>query len=96
MHIRQSPVDAVLAKRESFVVDAQQMQNRGMEVVAVGFAFCRFVAPVVTFAIAGAGFDAGSGQPGDKRSSVVIASVAALSKRCATEFCRPYQQRVFK
>ena len=33
VHVRQAAVDAVVSHREAFVVDAQLMQNRGVNVV---------------------------------------------------------------
>ena len=37
--VGESAVDAVLAEGQAFVVDAQKMQDGGVEVVAVRFAF---------------------------------------------------------
>ena len=33
MHIRQSPVDAVVSHRKLFMVDAHQMQHGGMHII---------------------------------------------------------------
>ena len=92
----EAAVDAVLAVGQAFVVDAQKMQHRGVEVVAVRFPFLRLVSPVVALSVGDSRFDAGSGQPGDELAAVVIATVATLSERGAAELGRPDQQRVFE
>ena len=35
MHVRQAAVDAVVAEDEPLVVDAEQAQDRGVDIVAV-------------------------------------------------------------
>src|SRR5438132_1359293 len=65
VHIRQPPVDAVMAERQARVVDAKQVQNGGMDIVhlrevaAVG----GLVAPLVARAEADAALDAAAGEP---------------------------------
>ena len=39
MHVRQSVIAAAVAESEPLVVHAEQMQNRGVEVVDVAFIF---------------------------------------------------------
>ena len=36
MHVGQSPVDSVVAEREAVMDDTEQVQDRGMEVIAEG------------------------------------------------------------
>ena len=62
MHVRQPSVDSVVAIGELFVIDAQHMQNRGVEVVAVG-RIVGFPAPFVALAEAGPALDSRAGEP---------------------------------
>ena len=61
------------------VVDAQQVQDRGVQVVAVGLALGGLPGPVVALAVGDARLDAGAGQPGDGRAAVVVAAGRALA-----------------
>ena len=74
---------------ELFVIHAQQVEDGGVKIVAVGGVHGGFVAPVVALAVADAGADAGAPEPGDEGAAVVIAAGAALSEWCAAEFRRP-------
>ena len=51
MHIRQAAVDAVVAEGEALVVDAEQVQHGGVDVVAVSGVLCGAVGPGVAGAI---------------------------------------------
>jgi hypothetical protein len=83
MHIRQSAINAAMAERQSSMIDAQQMQNRGVQIIAIGHAFNGFVTEIIASPVRNAGFNSGTGKPRDEGSTVVIATVAALSKRCS-------------
>ena len=63
MHVRQPAVDAAITESELFMVDAQQMQNRGMKVVARGYPRFRFPGPLVALAMGRAGIDARARKP---------------------------------
>lgn len=66
VNVGQTAIDTVLEVAQSFVIDTQQMQHRGVEVVAVGLAFCRLISPFVAVTVTGTRFDTGTGQPCDK------------------------------
>lgn len=91
MNVGQSAVDAVLAIRQAFVVDPQQMQYGGMKIVAVGAALDRLVSPVIAVSVADACLDAGPRQPGNERPAVVVPAISALGKRRSAKFRRPNQ-----
>lgn len=61
--VGKTAVDAVLADGELFVVDAEKVEDGGVEIVAIGGAFGSLVTPVVASTVGGAGLDAGSGHP---------------------------------
>ena len=66
MHIRESTIDAILSIGQSLVVNSQEVQDGGMEIVAVRAALDCLVTPFVALAVAGTLFHARSGQPADE------------------------------
>ena len=74
MHVGQAAVDAVVAEGQLGVVDAQQVQDRGVQVVAAGRARAVLPGPFVALAVGDAALDAAAGQPGDERAAVVVAA----------------------
>ena len=91
VHIRQAAVDAVVAEGEFGVVDAQLVQDGGVDVVNGGgiAAVQRFVSPLVAFARDGAAFDAAAAEPVGEDEGVVVAAFATLGTGHATEFGGP-------
>src|SRR5207237_1681821 len=67
--VGEAAVDAVVADGELGVVNSEQVQDRGVEVVAVdgGLGFPR---PLVALAVGDAGFEARAGEPGDEGAAV--------------------------
>jgi hypothetical protein len=51
MHIGQPTVDARRAKRQSQMDDAEQVQDRGMQVVTIGGSFSSLIAQLVALAV---------------------------------------------
>src|SRR5579871_2352157 len=96
VNVGQPAINAVVSKRELLVVDPQQVQDRGVEVVAVGLTRGRFVRPFIALAVRSASLDPGPREPRDKGPAVVIAPGAALRKRHPSELGGPDDERVFK
>ena len=80
MHVGQAAVDAVVAEGELGVVDAEQVQDRGVDVVDLGgcVAVGRLVAQLVAFARNDAALDAAAAEPVREDIRVVVAALAAL------------------
>ncbi len=76
VHIREAAGDAVVVEAELLVIEAEQVQRGGMEVVAVGGILSGFEAEVVGAAICGAALDAAACHPGGEGSGIVIAAFA--------------------
>jgi hypothetical protein len=76
-------VAASVAVGEAFVVEAEEVEHAGVEVVDVDFVFDSLVAIVVGGAVAVAGFDSAAGRP--EGEAFVIAAVAALGVWGAAE-----------
>ena len=85
--VGEAEVAAGVAVGEAFVVEAEEGEDRGVEVVDVDFVFGGEPAVVVGRTVGGAGFHAATGEPYREAVGVVIASVAsALRGGGASEF----------
>ena len=62
------------------MIDAKQMQNRGMDVINLGWVFTIqwFVAPLITFPISDPSADATPAQPIGETIGIVVATFATL------------------
>src|SRR5687767_10386379 len=78
------------------MVEAEEVENGGVEIVAGGFAAHGFPGPFVALAVGDAGFDAGASEPGDECAAVVVAANIALGKRHSAEFGGPDEKCVFE
>src|SRR5262245_40926517 len=92
--IGNASVDAIVAKRESRVVDPHEVEDRRVQVVAVRLAGGGLPRPRVALAVGGAALDAGAGQPGDRGPAVVVATGRALGERHPAELGAPDDQGV--
>src|SRR5437879_5126490 len=86
--VGQASVNAVVAESEFLVVDAEQVEDRGVKVVAVG-RFDGFPGPFIAFAVGRAGLNTRAGEPGDKCAAVMVAAGAALAEGHAAKFGGP-------
>ena len=71
--IGQPEIAACVAIRQTFVVEAQQVQDRGVQVVNVDLVLRSVVAVVVGRAVAEAAFHAAAGQPHREAFLIVVA-----------------------
>ena len=96
MHVGQAVVAAGVAIGESFVVDAHQVQDRGVEVVDVDRLLDRADAVFVGGAVDEAALDAGAGQPGRERPVVMFAprGIGRVVERRAAELGGPDDQHI--
>lgn len=81
MHVGQSTIDAIVTNGESRVVDAEQVQDGGMNIVDLSgvAAVERLIAPFVRGTVADTTANAGSAEPVGEHPWIVITSFAALS-----------------
>ena len=90
MHIGESEVAALGAEGKLSVVETEQVENGGVEIVDVDFIFDGVEAEFVGFAVLDTAFDAAAGHPHGEGIRVVVAAIAAtLDHRSATEFSAP-------
>src|SRR5213083_748836 len=64
VNVGQTPVDAVMTEGQLRVVDAQEVQHRRMDIIAVSRVDRRFVGPLVARAVGNAAFGAAAREPG--------------------------------
>ncbi len=74
--ICQAAVDAVVVEAQFLVIQPEQVQRGGVQVVAVGGILGGFEAEVVGAAVGGAAFDAAAREPCGECSGVVVAAFA--------------------
>src|SRR5262245_36873046 len=60
VHVGQTAVDAVVPEREARVVDAHQVQNRGVQIIAISLPGGGAPCPRIALAVRGAALDAGT------------------------------------
>ena len=102
MDVRQTEVAALEAVGEAFVVDAEEVQDGGLEVVDVDGMIDGVEAEVVGSAESEAGLDSAASYPDGEGIWMMIAAPAgsvvdvALNERRATEFAAPDDERVIQ
>lgn len=101
VNVGQAKIAALEAVRQSFVVDAQAMQNGGIEIVDVHGIFDDVVAEIVGFAVNDTRFNTAAGHPNREAARVMVAAVicfrqCALAVDRAAEFAAPDDQSIIK
>src|SRR5262245_39430800 len=74
VHVRKPSFDAVVVKREAFVVDAEKVEDGGMEIVPGDGLMHGFPANIVRAAKGHAVLEAGAGEPDGEAVHIVIAA----------------------
>src|SRR4051794_15863243 len=92
--VGETPVDAVVPEREPAVVDAEQVEHRRMEVIAVSRVLYCAIRPLVAPAVGGAALDPAARQPGGEGGGVVVPALAALAAGHPAELGGPDDDRV--
>ena len=75
------------------VVEAQQVEDRGVQVGDLDAVFDGVIAQLVGGAVSLAAFDAAAGQPQAEALLVVVAAIASLADRGPAEFASPDDER---
>ena len=90
MYIRQSEVPALVSVGQSFVVEAEQVEQGGIEVVYVDGVSADVESKVIGFSVNESFLHTSSCEPYGEASIVMVASVvAALYHGGASEFAAP-------
>ena len=96
LDVGEADVAAGVAEGEFFVVEAEEGEDGGVEVVDVDGVFNGFVAVVVGGAVGEAWFGAAAGHPHGEAFGVVVASVGASAVWGAAEFSAPDDEGVIE
>ena len=78
IHVRQPEIAAGVAVGQPGVIQAQQVQDRRVQVVDVDLVFDRVIAVVVGLAVGEARLDAAAGHPHRVAVRIVVAAVVAF------------------
>ena len=92
MDVRETMIAAAETEGESFVVETEQMQDRGVKVVDLDGVVDGLVAVVIGGSVGHSALDATPGQPEAEAERIVVASVASLGEGSAAEFAGPNDQ----
>ena len=99
--VRQPVVASLMAIGQSFVIDAEEVETGGVEVVDVNFVLHDSESKLIGGAIGETSFDAPTGHPNTEALLMVIAArggfrsragVVLLNHRRAAKFASPYHQ----
>ena len=88
-HVRQPERPAMVFESESFVIESHEVEYGGVQVVDVDLAFNAVVAEVVGHAVCDAPLHTASGHPHGEAVMIVLAAIAVLCVRRATELAAP-------
>ena len=102
--VGESVIAAEVASGEFEVIDAEQVEQGGVEIVDVDSTGHDAVAEVIGFAVGEAGFDSAAGHPGAEALGLVFASVLidggfaaeVLAPGGASKLAAPEHERVFE
>ncbi len=90
-------VSSVVAEGELFVIETEQVEEGGVEIVHVDLAVHGEVPEVVGGAPGESGFHTAAGEPGGEAAGIVIATGAILlGVGCPTEFSAPPDEGIFE
>ncbi len=95
VHVGQAAIGAVEAESQPRVVDAHQVQNRGVEIVAPR-RLPRFPGPFVALAVGDSRLDSRTGQPRHECAGVVIAAGRSLAEWHPAKLGCPDDQRILE
>ena len=96
VHVGQPALDAVVVIHQPRVLDSEQVQDRGVEVVDRDRVLGDLVADFIRCAVRDPAFQARTGHPGGEGERVMVATTRAdaFGERSASELARPEHERV--
>ena len=89
MNSCQATLNAVMVERQQFVIDPEQVERSGMEIIGVSRINCRLPAQFIRFAIADASLYTTTGKPRGEGIRIMIPPLAILTLGgwLASKFC---------
>lgn len=95
-HIRQPKIATAIAECQSLVVQSQQVQNRGMQIMDMHLIAGGVETEVIGGAVTEPCFHSAAGHPIRERMRIVVASIVSLGRRRSSELGAPNEQRIFQ
>ncbi len=92
VHVGQPHVSAAEAESAFGMIDPQQMQHRGVQIMNLKSIFHRSVSPLVGCADRHARFGSAAGHPDREPERIVVPAIRALGERRAAELASPDDQ----
>jgi len=96
VHVGQPEVAAGMPPRQPFMVQSQQMQHGGVQIMHRDSVLHGLESKVVGLSVDHAASNSTAGQPHGESIVVVVPSIAVFGHRCAAEFSTPGHQSVFQ
>lgn len=94
LRVGQPELATAVAIGELLVVETEQVQDRGVEIVDRHLARYRFGADLIGRTVTIAGLHAAAGEPHGEAADIVIATAGKLRVRRTTELATPHDQRL--
>src|ERR1051325_4404380 len=97
LHVRQATLHAIVLEGELLVIEAEEVEDGGVEVVERVNVLHGLLGEWIGFSVADAGFHAGAGEPAGEAVGIMIAALRALLEEGhATELGAPDDERVLQ
>ena len=97
VHVGEAALNAVVLKGELFVVEAEEVEHRGVQVMEGMDVFGCLESEFVGGAVTDPGFDAGAGDDGGESAGVVVTAFGSfLEHGHAAKFGAPKNQRIIQ
>ncbi len=94
--IRQTEITTGVSIRQLCVIDAELVQDRGVQIVKMDLVLDRVVPVLIGFSVRHPATNAASGHPHRKSVRIVVATISVFGCRSASEFSAPDNQGFFK
>src|SRR5262249_46091240 len=89
MNVGQAHVAATESNRQTLVMDAEEVEDRGVKIVDFDLVGDRVISIIVGGTVDGSASDSSAGEPDGEPVGIVVAAVSPLRHRRAAEFARP-------
>ena len=97
MHVRQSPFDTIVVIAKTLVIQSQQMQNRGMQVINRGDLFHGTMAKIISRPVTERRLNSCTSQSGREAGRIVVPTTGTLLESGhPSKFCAPHNQRILQ
>lgn len=93
-HVCQAERTTMMLEGQTFMVESEQMENGGMQIIDVNLPIDAEIPEVIGGAMRHSALDPTPGHPHRESMMIVFAAISILSMRCSSEFSSPKNERV--